>query len=42
MRTGGKKTKKDPAWVNVSDAELAELEAELGWHLLIRARVLDS
>jgi len=29
--------KKDAAWANVSDAELAELERELGWHLLIRA-----
>ena len=29
--------RKDPAWANVSDAELAELEKELGWHLLVRA-----
>jgi SAM-dependent methyltransferase len=28
---------KAPEWANVSDAELAELERELGWHLLIRA-----
>jgi ubiquinone/menaquinone biosynthesis C-methylase UbiE len=31
--------KKDPAWAKVSDAELAELEKELGWHLLIKARL---
>ncbi len=31
--------KKDAAWATVSDAELRELEAELGWHLLVRARV---
>lgn len=30
---------KAPEWANVSDAELAELERELGWHLLIRARL---
>lgn len=29
--------KKDPAWAQVSDDELAELEKELGWHLLVRA-----
>ena len=31
--------KKDPAWANVSDAELADLESELGWHWLIRAKL---
>lgn len=31
--------KKDVAWQNVSDAELAELERELGWHMLVRARI---
>jgi SAM-dependent methyltransferase len=31
--------KKDPAWAGVSDEELAELERELGWHLLVRARL---
>lgn len=30
---------KDPAWAGVSDGQLAELEKELGWHLLIRARL---
>jgi SAM-dependent methyltransferase len=29
---------KDPAWAGVGDAELAQLEKELGWHLLVRAR----
>jgi 2-polyprenyl-3-methyl-5-hydroxy-6-metoxy-1,4-benzoquinol methylase len=29
--------RKAPEWANVSDAELASLERELGWHLLIRA-----
>jgi SAM-dependent methyltransferase len=28
---------KDPAWKGVSDRELAELERELGWHMLVRA-----
>jgi SAM-dependent methyltransferase len=28
---------KDPAWANVSDGELAQLERELGWHMLVRA-----
>ena len=28
---------KAPEWANVSDAELARFEAELGWHLLVRA-----
>jgi 2-polyprenyl-3-methyl-5-hydroxy-6-metoxy-1,4-benzoquinol methylase len=30
---------KDPIWAKVSDAELAELESELGWHLLVRAKL---
>lgn len=30
---------KAPEWENVSDEELALLERELGWHLLIRARL---
>jgi len=30
---------KDPAWAGVDDAELAELEKELGWHTLVRARL---
>ena len=29
--------KKDAIWANVDDAELAELERELGWHMLVRA-----
>jgi SAM-dependent methyltransferase len=29
--------RKAPDWANVSDAELARLERELGWHLLVRA-----
>jgi ubiquinone/menaquinone biosynthesis C-methylase UbiE len=29
--------RKAPEWANVSDAELAALEEELGWHLLVRA-----
>ena len=29
--------RKAPEWTNVSEAELAALERELGWHLLIRA-----
>ena len=31
--------KKDSIWANVSDEEIAELEKELGWHLLTRARL---
>jgi ubiquinone/menaquinone biosynthesis C-methylase UbiE len=31
--------RKAPEWANVSDADLARLERELGWHLLIRATV---
>ena len=29
--------KKAPEWANVGEGELAELQRELGWHLLIRA-----
>ena len=29
--------RKAPEWADVSEAELAALEQELGWHLLIRA-----
>jgi SAM-dependent methyltransferase len=29
--------RKAPEWANVSDAELAALEKELGWHLLVKA-----
>jgi SAM-dependent methyltransferase len=29
--------RKAPEWANVSDVELAALEQELGWHLLVRA-----
>jgi SAM-dependent methyltransferase len=32
--------KKDAAWAGVSEEQLAELEAELGWHLMISARLL--
>ena len=28
---------KAPEWAGVDDAELARLERELGWHLLVRA-----
>jgi ubiquinone/menaquinone biosynthesis C-methylase UbiE len=28
---------KSPEWANVSETELARLERELGWHLLVRA-----
>jgi SAM-dependent methyltransferase len=31
--------RKAPEWAHVSDDELAELERELGWHLLVRAAV---
>jgi ubiquinone/menaquinone biosynthesis C-methylase UbiE len=31
--------KKDAAWESVSDKQLKELEQELGWHTLIRARL---
>jgi len=29
--------KKDAAWANVSDEELASLEKEIGWHMLVKA-----
>src|ERR1043166_3397329 len=29
--------KKDAAWANVSDEQLAALEKELGWHMLVKA-----
>jgi hypothetical protein len=28
---------KAPEWANVTETELAALERELGWHLLVRA-----
>ncbi|MDQ2974277.1 MAG: class I SAM-dependent methyltransferase [Acidobacteriota bacterium] len=31
--------KKDQAWAQVTDSQLQSLEKELGWHLLIRARL---
>jgi SAM-dependent methyltransferase len=31
--------KKDEAWAGVSDQQLAELEKELGWHLLITSKL---
>ena len=31
--------KKDAAWAGVTDEQLENLEKELGWHLLIRARL---
>jgi len=31
--------KKAPEWIDVSDRELAALEKELGWHLLVKATV---
>lgn len=31
--------RKDPAWTDVTEQELAELESELGWHTLVRARL---
>jgi ubiquinone/menaquinone biosynthesis C-methylase UbiE len=30
---------KDAAWAGISDAELADLEKELGWHMLVRAKL---
>lgn len=33
--------KKDAAWASVGEDELAELEKELGWHMLVRARLVD-
>ena len=32
---------KDPIWKNVSNARLMELEKELGWHTLVRARLAN-
>jgi ubiquinone/menaquinone biosynthesis C-methylase UbiE len=32
--------RKAPEWAGVSDAELAALERELGWHLLVKATLL--
>lgn len=34
--------KKDPAWAGVSDETLSELEKELGWHTLVRAKLTNS
>lgn len=31
--------RKDPSWANVSEEQLKELEEELGWHTLVRARL---
>jgi hypothetical protein len=31
--------RKDAAWRGVGDRELADLERELGWHTLVRARL---
>jgi 2-polyprenyl-3-methyl-5-hydroxy-6-metoxy-1,4-benzoquinol methylase len=33
--------KKDAAWAKVTDRQLEDLEKELGWHLLIRARLTE-
>jgi len=33
--------KKDLAWAGVNDGQLAELERELGWHTLSRARLIQ-
>jgi SAM-dependent methyltransferase len=33
--------KKDMAWAGVNDGQLAELERELGWHTLSRARLIQ-
>jgi len=30
---------KDPAWATVSEEEIADLESELGWHMLAKARL---
>ena len=32
--------KKDPAWARVDARQMAELEKELGWHTLVRARLI--
>lgn len=34
--------RKDPVWAGVSEEELADLEKELGWHTLVRARLAAS
>jgi len=34
--------RKAPEWAQVSEAELASLESELGWHLLIRAALVGE
>jgi SAM-dependent methyltransferase len=31
--------KKDAIWANVSDQDLADLESELGWHMLVTAKL---
>ncbi len=31
--------KKDPAWIGVDEFQLKELEKELGWHTLVRAKL---
>ena len=31
--------KKDAAWAGISETQLEELERELGWHTLVRARL---
>jgi 2-polyprenyl-3-methyl-5-hydroxy-6-metoxy-1,4-benzoquinol methylase len=31
--------KKDPVWAGVDDHQLSELEKELGWHILVRAKL---
>ena len=37
MRTASTEYRKAAEWADVSETELAALEQELGWHLLIRA-----
>jgi hypothetical protein len=34
--------RKAQEWANVDDTELAALEKELGWHLLLRATLVDD
>jgi len=34
--------KKDSAWDNVSAGQMAELEKELGWHTMVRARLVNA
>jgi hypothetical protein len=31
--------KKDDIWAKVSEQELADLEQELGWHMLVKAKL---